>query len=319
MMVSPPAAQLDRCVAWLLMDIGLITQLHGRPGGRLNPSWDSILALAETAEDVGFDMFVFEDALMYRGEDHTEGCWESGAIAGALAASTRRIRFGQSVLNSPYRSPTLTASNATALDEISGGRYVLGIGAGNTNDYVEFGFADDRRFSRFAEAIHIIHGLLKEGRIQFGGDFYTADDAELVLRGPSPEGPPINIAAGSPKMMRLVARYADAWNWWGWDERIEEINARLGPIADELEQACEEVGRDPSEIARTFDLYSVVPPGFDAGSEMKQPVAGDAGQIADFLLSLGDLGFTEVRCDLTDKSPAALAAMAEVVDLVHQG
>jgi hypothetical protein len=120
-------------------------------------------------------------------------------------------------------------------------------------------------------------------------------------------------------MMRLVARYADAWNWWGWDERIEEINARLGPIVDELEQACEEVGRDSSEIARTFDLYSVVPPGFDAGSEMKQPVAGDAGQIADFLLSLGDLGFTEVRCDLTDKSPAALAAMAEVVDLVHQG
>jgi alkanesulfonate monooxygenase SsuD/methylene tetrahydromethanopterin reductase-like flavin-dependent oxidoreductase (luciferase family) len=301
------------------MDIGLITQLHGRPGGTLNPSWNSVLALAETAEDVGFDMFVFEDALMYRGEDHTDGCWESGAIAGALAASTRRIRFGPSVLNSPYRSPTLTASMATTLDEISGGRYVLGIGAGNTNDYVEFGFADDRRFSRFAEAIQIIHGLLKEGRIQFDGDFYTADDAELVLRGPRPEGPPINIAAGSPKMMRLVARFADAWNWWGWDESLDQIKVRLTPIAVELEQACNEVGRDPSEIIRTFDLYSVEPPGFDAGSEMKQPVTGDAGKIADFVLALGDLGFTEVRCDLTDKSPAALAAMAEVVDLVHQG
>jgi alkanesulfonate monooxygenase SsuD/methylene tetrahydromethanopterin reductase-like flavin-dependent oxidoreductase (luciferase family) len=302
------------------MEIGLIAQLHGRPGGKLNPSWASVLALAETAEDAGFDMFVFEDALMYRGEDHTDGCWESGAIAGALAASTRRIRFGQSVLNSPYRSPTLTASMATTLDEISGGRYVLGIGAGNTDDYIEFGFADDRRFSRFAEAIHIIHGLLKNGSIEFEGDYYTVGDAELVLRGPRPQGPPINIAAGSPKMMRLVARYADAWNWWGWDESLDQIKARLTPIADQLEQACAEVGRDPSDIEKTFDLYSVVPAGFGPeGSEMKQPVAGNAREIADFILSLGDFGFTEVRCDLTEKSPAAVAAMADVVELVHEG
>jgi alkanesulfonate monooxygenase SsuD/methylene tetrahydromethanopterin reductase-like flavin-dependent oxidoreductase (luciferase family) len=119
-------------------------------------------------------------------------------------------------------------------------------------------------------------------------------------------------------MMRLVARYADAWNWWGWDESLDQIKERLTPIAVELEHACAEVGRDPSTIARTFDLYSVVPPGFDPGSAMKQPVAGDAGKIADYILSLGDLGFTEVRCDLTDKSPAAVTAMAEVVDLVHR-
>ena len=300
------------------MDIGLIAQLHGRPGGKLEPSWMSVLALAEAAERSGFDMFVFEDALMYRGDEHTDGCWESGAIAGAVAATTSRIRFGQSVINAPYRSPTLTASTATTLDEISRGRYVLGIGAGNTDDYLEFGFPDDRRYSRFAEAIHIIHGLLKDGRIQFSGDFYTVGDAELVLRGPRPQGPPINIAAGSPKMLGLVARYADEWNWWGWDESLEQITKRMTPVIAELERACEAADRDPAEIRRTFDLYSVVPPGSTTdGSEMNQPVTGQAHEIADFILSLRELGFEEVRCDLTDKSPEAVEAMTEVVEMVH--
>lgn len=301
------------------MEIGLIVQLHGRTGGKLNPSWKSVLALAETAERSGFDMFVFEDALMYRGDENTDGCWESGAIAGAVAATTKRIRFGQSVLNSPYRSPTVTASTATTLDEISGGRYVLGIGAGNTDDYIDFGFPDDRRYSRFAEAIHVVHGLLKEGRIEFSGEFYSAADAELVLRGPRPQGPPINIAAGSPRMLGLAARYGDEWNWWAWDESLEQITQRMTPIIDELKRACDAAGRDPSDIRRTLDLYSVVPPGFTPDdSEMSQPVAGTGQEIADFILAMGELGFEEVRCDLTDKSPGAVEAMSEVVELVHE-
>lgn len=300
------------------MDIGLIVQLHGRTGGTLNPGWKSVLALAGAAETSGFDMFVFEDALMYRGAEHTDGCWESGAIAGAIAAATSRVRFGQSVINSPYRSPTLTASTATTLDEISGGRYVLGVGAGNTNDYKEFGFPDNRRYSRFAEAIHIIHGLLKKGRIEYSGEFYSAADAELVLRGPRPQGPPINIAAGSPKMLGLVARYGDEWNWWSWNESFDQITERIAPIIDDLERACDEAGRDPSEIRRTLDIYSIVPPGFTPdGSEMSQPVVGTTQEIARFILSMAELGFEEVRCDLTDKSPAAVEAMTEVVDLVH--
>ena len=217
------------------MRIGVIAQLHGRPGGALEPSWESIRRLATVAERAGFDMFAFEDVLMYRGEDATDGCWESMTIAGALAASTSRIRFGQSVINAPYRSPAMTASMATTLDEISGGRYVLGIGAGNspTSDYEGFGFPTDRRYSRFAESIEVIHTLLRTGAVDYDGDFHSAKQAELVLRGPSPTGPPINIAAGGSKMLRLVARFADAWNWWGWDETIDEIIERMAVITEE--------------------------------------------------------------------------------------
>lgn len=308
------------------MRIGLITQLHGRPDSDTPaPSWESISDRATAAEAAGFDMFVFEDALMYRGEESTNGVWESVSIAAAIAATTSHITLGQSVLNSPYRSPAMAAKIADTIDEISGGRFVLGIGAGNTpdSDYEAFGFPTDKRYSRFAEAIEIIHGLLKNGEIDFDGEFYTAKKAEMVLRGPRKEGPPINIAAAGPKMLRLVARYADAWNWWGWDETIEQLHERLGPIIELLERACEVEGRDASTLARTFDLYAVVPEGFSTqdskveGLDMKQPVTGASEEIADYILSVGELGFEEVRCDVFPKTIAAVEAMRPVVEIVH--
>ena len=305
------------------MRIGLITQLHGRPDGDTPPpSWQSINERATIAEAGGFDMFVFEDALLYRGKESTDGVWESVSIAAAVAASTSRIDLGQSVVNAPYRSPAMLAQIADTIDEISGGRFVLGIGAGNTenSDYEAYGFPTDRRYSRFAEAIQIIHGLLKNGAIDFEGQFYTASKAELVLRGPRKEGPPINIAAGGPKMLQLVARYADAWNWWGWDETIEQIDERLRPIISLLENACESEDRHPSTLGRTFDLYTVVPEGFDTGGlEMKQPVTGTDEAIAEYILSIGELGFEEVRCDVFPKTAAAVEAMHPVVEIVHKG
>ena len=310
------------------MNIGLITQLHGRPNGKTPaPSWESISERATTAEVAGFDMFVFEDALLYRGDEATDGVWESVSIAAAVAATTSRINLGQSVANSPYRSPAMTAKIADTIDEISQGRFVLGIGAGNTadSDYEAFGFPVDKRYSRFAEAIQIIHGLLRNGAIDFEGEFYSAKQAELVLRGPRPEGPPINIAAGGPKMLQLVARYADAWNWWGWDETLEQIDKRLGPIIELLERACEVEERDPSTLGRTFDLYTIVPEGFSrevaraGGLDMEQPVTGTSEAIAEHILSLGELGFEEVRCDLFPKTTAAVEAMKPVVELVHAG
>jgi alkanesulfonate monooxygenase SsuD/methylene tetrahydromethanopterin reductase-like flavin-dependent oxidoreductase (luciferase family) len=305
------------------MKIGLIAQLHGRPDADTRaPTWETVRNLATTAESAEFDMFVFEDALLYRGSETSEGVWESVAIAGAIAASTNRIGFGQSVINSPYRSPAMVASIATTLDEISGGRYILGIGAGNTadSDYEAFGIPTDKRYSRFAEAIEIIHGLLKTGSVDHRGDHYSVKQSELVLRGPRPQGPPINIAAGGPKMLRLTAKYADAWNWWAYDETLSQIKERIGPMIANLEEACAAEDRDPDFLERTLDLYGVTPPGFSSeGSGFDQPVSGAAEEIAEFILGLEALGISEVRCDLTDKGTDAVEAMAPVVNLVHGG
>lgn len=303
------------------MRVGLINELHGRLGGTTPaPTWHSISERAAKAEFAGFDSFVFEDALLYRWPDgNNDGVWESVSIAAGLAATTSHIVIAHSVVNAPYRSPAMTASIATTLDEISGGRYVLGIGAGNTfdSDYEAFGFPTDHRYSRFAEAIKIIQGLLKTGRVDFDGEFYSAKDCELVLRGPSPTGPPINIAAGGPKMLGLVAKYADQWNWWTYDESLQQIKGRYEPILETLDLALGESGRDAASLVRTIDVYSVVPPGIDADHELANPVTGSANQIADFIHSLGEMGFAEVRCDLVPKTVEAIEAMAPVVELVH--
>lgn len=303
------------------MRIGLINELNGRPGTEPPPpTWSSVSERARLAEEAGFDSFVFEDAFLYRYETYTNGVWESASVAAALAATTERIQISHSVFNAPYRSPVQVASIATTLDEISGGRYLLGIGAGNTpdTDYRAGGFPVDHRYSRFAEAVEIIHSLLKTGRVDFAGDFYTVEESEIILRGPNPGGPPINIAGRGEKMLALVARYADQWNWWGWDETIAQIEERLGPIIANLERACETEGRDPASIEWTYDLYSVLPPGMEAtNAEMTQPVTGTAEDIAGYLRGLQQLGFSEVRCDLIPKTPNAIEAMAPVVDLVH--
>lgn len=305
------------------MRIGLINQLHGRPDSdREHPTWQSISARARAAEEAGFDIFVFEDALLYRWEGGgTDGVWESVTIAGALAATTKRMRIGHSVINSPYRPPAMLASIATTLDEVSGGRYVLGIGAGNTldSDYLAFGIPSDMRYSRFAEAIQILHGLLKHGRVDFEGEFYAVENAELVLRGPSAQGPPINIAGGGPKMLDLVARFADQWNWWAWDETLDEIQARFGPIVETLDTALAAIQRDPASLTRTFDLYTVIPPRLGGDHGLSHPVTGSPESIAEYILGLGELGFEEVRCDLYPKNAEAVEAMAPVVDLVHRG
>jgi alkanesulfonate monooxygenase SsuD/methylene tetrahydromethanopterin reductase-like flavin-dependent oxidoreductase (luciferase family) len=221
----------------------------------------------------------------------------------------------------------MTAMIAETIDEISGGRFVLGIGAGNTpdSDYEAFGFPTDKRFSRFAEAIQIIHGLLKDGALDFEGEFYSVKRAELVLRGPRQKGPPINIAAGGPKMLQLVARYGDAWNWWGWDETYEQIELRLKPIIEQLERACEAEERDLATLRRTLDLYTVVPEAYShqienaEGLDVGQPVTGTSGQIADCILSLGELGFDEVRCDVWPNGAGAVEAMEPVVEIVQAG
>jgi len=301
------------------MRIGLITPLHGRPDGDTPPpTWDSVRSLVQAAEVVGFDSFVFEDALLYRSESATDGTWESMTMAAALATATQSIHVGQSVVNSPYRHPALVAKTAVTLDEISGGRYIFGIGAGNTSDsdYRAFGAPTDMRYSRFAEAIAIIHALLKTGFVDFEGTFYSAKDSELVLTGPRTGGPPINIAGAGPKMLRLVAQYADAWNWWAYNETIDDLKARVGPLVEELERACGELDRDPSTVERTIDVYSLAPPGSEPSNGA---IAGSSEELAAYLLALQDMGFSEARCDLTGASVEAVEAMAEVVEMVHAG
>lgn len=311
------------------MRIGLINPLHGpATDPELAPTWEWIKNRAMAAEAVGFDSFVFEDALLYRDEELSQGCLESVSVAAALAASTSLMNIGPSVFSAPYRSAAMTAKIAETLDEISGGRFIFGIGAGNVPDYdyEAFGFPTDHRYSRFAEAIEIIHGLLKNRVIDYSGKYHFAHKAELVLRGPRPQGPPIIIAAKGHKMLRLVARYADCWNWWIYDysTAIEDLR----PIIRDLEQACDEVGREPETLDRCLDFYTIAPPSGDGevaitglaeevDGVIPSALSGTAEEIASTLLGFRSLGFSEIRCDVHPKTIEGIEAMQKIVDLVH--
>lgn len=297
----------------MAMRIGLILQVDDH-GDDAPPRWHDIVTQAAAAEELDFDLVVLADAL-------TEGessYWEALSLAGALAASTTRIGISHSVINAPMRPPALVARAAQTLDEISGGRYTLGIGAGNTpDDYRMFGVDAEPRYSRFAETLEVIHALLRLQSVDFDGTYQTARADRFVPTGPRPRSIPINVAAGGPRMISLTARLADEWNWWaGANGQIDH----LGEITASLDAAIAEAGRDPASLVRTLDLYS-----FDPLGVVTDPPAhllsGSPEELADSLLSLDRFGIDEVRIDLAlvplDRRVDAISAMAPVVESLH--
>lgn len=305
------------------MRIGIQLGMHGHAGRRVHPppGWESIAGQVRTAEDVGFDLVVIEDALLDGGMD-TYGYWEAASLAGAVAAVSSSIGIEHSMMNPPLRPPAVVASVAATLDEISGGRYGLGIGAGNTPaDYEAFGIPADKRYSRAAEAIEIIHALLRTGSVDFEGDHHSAS-GELVPRGPTPGGPPLVVGAVGPKMIRLAVRFADKWNSWSPQPQTPDA---FRPMVEELDRACEELGRDPATLERSIDVAVDPHALVDEPASGLSPylISGGSDEIAEGLLGFGELGIRVVRCMMwpdrgPERRPELVAAMAGVVDRVHQ-
>ncbi len=233
--------------------IGLFVPHFEQPwsGRGIGLKWVEIAAMARRAEEVGFDSFWLPDHLLFRfPQVHPQGAWDVWSLLAALAATTQTLEIGPLVACSSFRNPALVAKMADTIDEISGGRLILGLGAGwHEPEYTAFGFPYDHRVSRFAEAIQIITALLRTGQVDFQGAYYTARDCELRPRGPRPAGPPILVGGSGPRMLRISARYGDAWNADRQNDvaAVQELNARV-------DQACHDVGRDPASLARIIGI-----------------------------------------------------------------
>ncbi len=221
--------------------------------------WQELREMAERAEAVGFDSLWLVDRLLFPGGDdflgygitETHGGWEAWSLTAALAAVTTRVDLGQYVTNSLFRNPALLAKIADTVDEISGGRLILSVGAGDGGgDAPMFGYADDHRVGRFAEALAILTSLLRGDTIDFEGRYYRASGAVLRPRGPRPQGPPLLIGSQlGPRMLDLVVRYADLWNTYLWT-RPEKVAEALAP----LDAALAAAGRDPATLIRVLDV-----------------------------------------------------------------
>ncbi len=231
--------------------IGLFVPHFEQPWSGRGPRWAEIAAMARSAEAVGFDSFWLPDHLLFRFEHvNQQGAGDVWSLLAALAATTERMEIAPLVACTSFRNPALIAKMADTIDEISGGRFILGLGAGwHKPEYDAFGFPYDHRVSRFEEALQIIVPLLRTGHVDFEGRFYSARDCELRPRGPRPAGPPILVGAGGERMLRLTARYADAWN----ADRQNDVPA-LQALNARVDAACHGVGRDPNTLARVIGI-----------------------------------------------------------------
>ena len=231
-------------------------------GGGAVPSWRAIRSFARAAEAHDLDsVWMFDHFFYAPPSGPIEGQHEAWTIVSAVAAVTERVEIGTLVLCSSFRSPTMHAKMAATADEVSDGRLILGLGAGwHDPEYMAFGFPTDHRVGRFEEALGIIAPLVRGETMTFDGTYHRAREAVLV---PAPARRiPVLVAAARPRMMRLTARYADAWNtaWYGAPDE------RLRRQLDAFDEAMASERRDPTTMDRTVGI-EVRDPERDPGGE----------------------------------------------------
>ena len=280
--------------------------------------WPEYLAMARAAEEVGFDTLWLGDHLLYRyGDGSTRAPWEVWTMLSALAASTSRIRLGPLVAATAFHAPPMLAKLAATVDEISGGRLILGLGAGwNDTEFRAFGFPFDHRISRFEEAFTIVRTLLREGSIDFDGRYFQARDCELLPRPARRGGPPLMVGSVGPRMLEITLPHVEMWNVWYRDSNNSP--AGLEPILRELDAACRNVGRDPATLEKTSAVLVQLPGGKgrvmgDTTQKDVPPVEGSALEIAARLRDYAALGLAEVQLVIDPITIESIRALAPVL------
>lgn len=297
----------------------------------VTPRWADLLALAQQAEAVGFDSLWVADHSwtiendFYEGigrsvppevADAPAGLWEGWTLLTALAVATSRIELGTLVACTGFRNPALLAKMADTLDEISSGRLILGLGAGDSLfEHRAMGYPTDHRVSRFEEALTIIQGLLREGSFDFAGTYYRVDGFELRPRGPRTSGPPIMLGtlANRPRLLRLTAQHADIWNGWlAYDRSDADV---VPPLRDRVDAACVQYGRDPATLARSVTIQVAQP-----GQQVLEsdPMTGSPEELAASLRALADAGISHVQIFMMPTTPATVEEFGAVLELLDE-
>jgi alkanesulfonate monooxygenase SsuD/methylene tetrahydromethanopterin reductase-like flavin-dependent oxidoreductase (luciferase family) len=278
--------------------------------------WSEIREMAVLAEDIGLDSVWVVDHYLDPGAGSRRGPWEAWTQLAALAEATRRVEIGPLVAATAFHQPAVLAKFAVTVDEISGGRLTLGLGAGwNEREFRAFGFAFDHRVSRFEEAFTIITTLLREGHIDFSGRFYELRDCELLPRGPRPAGLPLLIGSSGPRMLRITAPHVQAWN--AWYTMFGNRPAGIAAQHELVDEACRDVGRDPAEVERTVALFLQLPgaTGLHDFERLSAPsIAGTPEEVALMLREFAIAGIRHVQLVIDPITVAGVASLAPILE-----
>ena len=273
------------------MKIGLVLPMQEHSD--TPPRYAEIRDLALQAEDLGFDTIWLCDHLLYRLGDASFGTWECWTCLAALAQATEHIALETLVTCASLRNPALLAKMTATLDEISEGRFTLGLGAGwHQAEFSAFGVPFDHRASRLAEALKIIRPLLKTGYVNFCGQYYQALDCELHPRRQTTPNISVLLGGSGPRMMRLAAEYADLWN----SGFISEINSLVVKQALLAKQSAL-VGRNPATLGVTVHLPVVYPDRALAPPFLREYLSGSDTFIAERWHQFARMGVAQIMVE----------------------
>ncbi len=259
-------------------------------------SWQEIRRSGVRAEQAGWDGLWFADHFMPAAGKPTDPCHEVWSVLAALGDATTSVRLGPLVCGNTYRNPGVLLKQAVTADHISGGRVVLGIGSGwMESEHVAYGLeygTFTERFEKLEESLQVILSLREQLTTSLDGSHYTLVDAPLA---PKPLGPlPILIGGGGEKKtLRMAAQYADEWNVWA----DNEIMAHKIAV---LDQHCDQVGRDRSDVQRSAVALLFLCDSEDEAEEMRgrdiprPSLIGTASQLQEQLAAFADMGVDEV-------------------------
>jgi alkanesulfonate monooxygenase SsuD/methylene tetrahydromethanopterin reductase-like flavin-dependent oxidoreductase (luciferase family) len=282
--------------------------------------WPQQREMARRAEEIGLDSIWVGDHLLYREDDGpARGPWEAWTTLAALAAVTERVELGPLVAATSFSNPALIAKKAATIDEISGGRFILGLGAGwNEVEYRAYGYPFDHRVSRFEEAFTIIRSLLRDGRCDFHGTYFQLEDCVLHPRSPRPDGPPLMIGSEGPRMLSIALPHVQAWNaWFNWFGNSVD---GYRPLRQKIDEACRAAGRDPTDVQRTVALLVAFPgaEGRQHGDEPEvEPISGEPSVLAPILRAFAEEGVAHVQLALDPINADTIAALAPTLALIE--
>jgi probable F420-dependent oxidoreductase len=270
--------------------------------------WPEYAALARAAEESGFESIWIGDHLLYRSPDRAP--WEAWTLLSALAAVTRRVRLGPLVACAGFHPPAVLAKMAATVDEVSGGRFVLGLGAGwNRDEFDAFGIPFDRRVSRFEEAFAIVRGLLAGERVTVDGAFASARDA--VLLPPPARRVPLMIGSNGPRVLGIALPHVDAWNTWYTD--FGNTAEGFAALNERISAAARDAGRAPDEISRSACVHVVLDRASAERPIEVPPVEGTPAQIAARLRELEEAGADEAILVVSPITEASIRTLAEAL------
>jgi probable F420-dependent oxidoreductase len=279
--------------------------------------WPEVAAIARAAEEVGFDSIWVGDHLLYRDGGRVErGPWDAWTILAGLAAVTERVTIGPLVACAAFHRPGVLARTAAAVDELSGARLVLGLGAGwNEEEFRAFGIPFDHRVTRFEESFEIVRRLLGGERVTYAGRFHRVEDAVLL---PAPaRRPPLMIGSNGARMLAIALPHVETWNtWYG---SYGNTTAGFAALNRRVDDAAAAAGRDPAALARSACVFVLLDPRAPERpvEDAALPVGGPPDRIAAHLCELAEAGADEailVVSPITERSVRELAGVLALVD-----